>query len=159
MLPGITSESIDQVISQEPAEAVLSTLNDSDHEEEMHEEESLQNKHVPHQAHDAKGMAVHFTHQNWELVVNIMMGIRKAVGQVMMEPNRPLCQNDYAVKEKMTIVNRVAAEQGSQQNICRFIDYAPMVFRKLREVWGVSAEDYMLSVGPQQILRSDRVMV
>ena len=34
-----------------------------------------------------------------------------------------------------------------------------MVFRKLREVWGVSAEDYMLSVGPQQILRSDRVMV
>ena len=135
MLPGITSESIDQVISQEPAEAVLSTLNDSDNEEEMHEEESLQNKHVPHQAHDAK------------------------VGQVMMEPNRPLCQNDYAVKEKMTIVNRVAAEQGSQQNICRFIDYAPMVFRKLREVWGVSAEDYMLSVGPQQILRSDRVMV
>ena len=135
MLPGITSESIDQVISQEPAEAVLSTLNDSDNEE-----------------------AVHFTHQNWELVVNIMMGIRKAVGQVMMEPNRPLCQNDYAVKEKMTIVNRVAAEQGSQQNICRFIDYAPMVFRKLREVWGVSAEDYMLSVGPQQILRSDRVM-
>ena len=71
MLPGITSESIDQVISQEPAEAVLSTLNDSDNEEEMHEEESLQNKHVPHQAHDAKGMAVHFTHQNWELVVNI----------------------------------------------------------------------------------------
>lgn len=48
MLPGITSESIDQVISQEPAEAVLSTLNDSDNEEEMHEEESLQNKHVPH---------------------------------------------------------------------------------------------------------------
>ena len=102
---------------------------------------------------------VHFTHEKWDLVVNIMMGIRKAVGQVMMEPNRPLCQNDYAVKEKMTIVNRVAAEQGSQQNICRFIDYAPMVFRKLREVWGVSAEDYMLSVGPQQILRSDRVMV
>ena len=29
-----------------------------------------------------------------------------------------------------------------------------MVFRKLREVWGISAEEYMLSVGPQQILRT-----
>ena len=27
-----------------------------------------------------------------------------------------------------------------------------MVFRKLREEWNISDEDYMLSVGPQQIL-------
>ena len=34
-----------------------------------------------------------------------MMGIRMAVGRVMMEPNRPLCPNDYTMKEKMTIVS------------------------------------------------------
>lgn len=39
------------------------------------------------------------------MVVNIMMGIRMAVGRVMMEPNRPLCPNDYTMKEKMTIVS------------------------------------------------------
>lgn len=33
------------------------------------------------------------------------MGIRMAVGRVMMEPNRPLCPNDYTMKEKMTIVS------------------------------------------------------
>ena len=160
MLPGITSESIDQVISQEPAEAVLSTLNDSDNEEEMHEEESLQNKHVPHQAHDAKGMAVHFTHQNWELVVNIMMGIRKAISNVMAEPNRPLCPDDYVMKEKMTLAAPKSSPAGASAeggkltpSSCRFVDYAPMVFRKLREIWGIPTEEYMLSVGPQQILR------
>ena len=61
------------------------------------------------------------------------------------------------MKEKMTIVNRGASEQSGKQDICRFIDYAPMVFRKLREVWGISAEEYMLSVGPQQILRTGAV--
>ena len=50
-------------------------------------------------------MAVHFTQKNWDMVVNIMMGIRMAVGRVMMEPNRPLCPNDYVMKEKMTIVS------------------------------------------------------
>ena len=34
-----------------------------------------------------------------------------------------------------------------------------MVFRKLREHWGISAEEYMLSVGPQQILRSSLIIV
>ena len=58
------------------------------------------------------------------------------------------------MQEQMTIVNRGASEQSGKQDICRFIDYAPMVFRKLREVWGISAEEYMLSVGPQQILRT-----
>lgn len=157
MLPGVTAETMDQVIKQESLHTMLSALEESDSDDDIHEEEALQNKHMPHQVNDAKGMAVHFTHRNWELVVNIMMGIRKAVGQVMMEPNRPLCQNDYTMKEKMTIVNRGASEQSGKQDICRFIDYAPMVFRKLREVWGISAEEYMLSVGPQQILRTGAV--
>ena len=143
MLPGVTAETMDQVIKQESLHTMLSALEESDSDDDIHEEEALQNKHMPHQVNDAKGMAVHFTHRNWELV-----------GQVMMEPNRPLCQNDYTMKEKMTIVNRGASEQSGKQDICRFIDYAPMVFRKLREVWGISAEEYMLSVGPQQILRT-----
>lgn len=54
---------------------------------------------------ESKGVAVHFTQKSWNMVVNVMMGIRMAVGRVMMEPNRPLCPNDYTMKEKMTIVS------------------------------------------------------
>jgi len=38
------------------------------------------------------------------------------------------------------------------QQAVRFIDYAPMVFRKLREHFGVSSENYLRSVGPEQLL-------
>lgn len=34
----------------------------------------------------------------------------------------------------------------------RFIDYAPVVFRKLREVAGVSSAEYLRSVGPEQLV-------
>ena len=60
--------------------------------------------HQPQKVNDNKGLAVHFTHESWNMVLNIMMGIRYAIGRVMMEPDRPLCSNDYTMKEKMTIV-------------------------------------------------------
>lgn len=111
MLPGITSESIDQVISQEPAEAVLSTLNDSDNEEEMHEESRCRTSTCRTRRTTAKGMAVHFTHQNWELVVNIMMGHPQGGGQVMRtEP--PAVQERLRREGEDDIVNRVAAGAG-----------------------------------------------
>lgn len=93
---------MDQVLQSED---VTQSISDSSSEEEIEEEESiaLQNKHHPLQGNDSKGLIVHFTHEKWDLVVNIMMGIRKAVSNVMAEPNRPLCPDDYIMKEKMTL--------------------------------------------------------
>ena len=82
-----------------------------------------------------------------------MMGIRMAVGRVMSEPSRPIGPQDMTMREKMTIVPPNGLKT-KETDVCRFVDYAPMVFRKLREEWNISAEDYMLSVGPQQILRN-----
>ena len=36
--------------------------------------------------------------------MNIMMGIRMAVGRVMSEPSRPIGPQDMTMREKMTIV-------------------------------------------------------
>lgn len=135
----------------------------SSSEEEAAEEvvaDALQNMHHPLQSNGSKGLVVHFTHEKWDLVVNIMMGIRKAISNVMAEPNRPLCPDDYVMKEKMTLAAPKSSPAGASADggkltpsSCRFVDYAPMVFRKLREIWGIPTEEYMLSVGPQQILR------
>lgn len=38
------------------------------------------------------------------------------------------------------------------QEAVRFIDYAPMVFRKIREFYGISAQKYLQSVGPEQLV-------
>lgn len=115
-------------------------------------QDALQNKHNP-LISSSKGLAVHFAHDSWDLVLNIMMGIRMAVGRVMSEPSRPIGPQDMTMREKMTIVPPNGLKT-KETDVCRFVDYAPMVFRKLREEWNISAEDYMLSVGPQQILRN-----
>lgn len=66
-------------------------------------QDALQNKHNP-LISSSKGLAVHFAHDSWDLVLNIMMGIRMAVGRVMSEPSRPIGPQDMTMREKMTIV-------------------------------------------------------
>ena len=151
MLPGMTDETMDVLQQEDVYATVKPAISKEENEEDLPEESlALQNKHAPMKANDSKGLIVHFTHEKWDLVVNIMMGIRKAISNVMAEPNRPLCPDDYTMKEKMTVT---PPSSNDDSHACRFVDYAPMVFRKLREIWGIPTEEYMLSVGPQQILR------
>jgi len=104
-----------------------------------------------------KGMAVHFGHENWNMVLSMMIGIRLAVGRASFEINRPLTNVDFFVKDKFSIVpqlsNILDSKISSSVKVTRFIDYAPLVFRKLREeISGISEADYIRSVGPEQLL-------
>lgn len=104
-----------------------------------------------------KGMAVHFGHENWNMVLSMMIGIRLAVGRSSFEINRPLTAVDFFVKDKFSIVpqlsNCLDSKISSSVKVTRFIDYAPLVFRKLREeISGISEAEYTRSVGPEQLL-------
>lgn len=104
-----------------------------------------------------KGLAVHFGHENWNMVLSMMIGIRLAVGRASFEINRPLTSVDFYVKDKFSIVpqlsNILDSKVSSSIKVTRFIDYAPLVFRKLREeISGISESEYTRSVGPEQLL-------
>jgi 1-phosphatidylinositol-4-phosphate 5-kinase len=104
-----------------------------------------------------RGIAVHFGHENWNMVLNMMIGIRLAVGRVSFEMDRPVQAIDFNVKDKFSIVpqmcNILDSKVSDKITITRFIDYAPMVFRKIREECsGISEEEYLRSVGPEQLL-------
>ena len=104
-----------------------------------------------------KGLAVHFGHENWNMVLSMMIGIRLAVGRASFEINRPLTNVDFDVKDKFSIVpqmsNFLDSKVSSKVKVTRFIDYAPLVFRKLREeLAGITEDDYTRSVGPEQLL-------
>ncbi len=43
---------------------------------------------------------------------------------------------------------------GAGPDACTFTDYAPLVFRKLRELQHVNARAYMYSLGPERLLTS-----
>ena len=36
--------------------------------------------------------------------------------------------------------------------ICKFLDYAPYVFNEIRNLFGISKESYLRSIGPENLL-------
>ncbi|KAL8448178.1 hypothetical protein Emed_003925 [Eimeria media] len=103
---------------------------------------------------DAKGLVVHFGHESWNMVINIMVGIRLAGGRAMSEPHRNVEPYDFVMKEKFSVLPKTGMVDKKQTSLCavRFIDYAPMVFRRIRAIFGIDSLLYIRSVGPEQLL-------
>jgi len=103
-----------------------------------------------------KGLAVHFGHENWNMVLSMMIGIRMSVGRIKHEMNRELTPVDFIMKEKFSIIPRMAnifdSEVSKRVTMTRFIDYAPLVFHRIRTSFGINSDDYLKSVGPEQLL-------
>lgn len=88
-----------------------------------------------------------------------------AVGRSAAEASRPISVFDFSVKEKYTLVAGAKIKKVSKMKIpnddinddlsgrsCRFVDYAPFVFSKLREFFGIDNESYVHSIGPGNML-------
>eukprot|EP00940_MAST-03C_sp_MAST-3C-sp2_P002538 g2538.t1 len=114
---------------------------------------------------NTKGDVVFFGHKDWELVMKIMQGIQLAVNRAAISAVRVLTTHDYEVKEKYTLRRRMkehAREEDYERSIlnvdtlyeghCRFVDYAPSVFLKLRKLFGISDAEYVNSIGPAHLL-------
>lgn len=103
-----------------------------------------------------KGLAVHFGHENWNMVLSMMIGIRMSVGRSKHEVARELQPVDFIMKEKFSIIPRLAnifdSAASKHVTVTRFIDYAPLVFQKIRASFGINQDDYLRSVGPEQLL-------
>jgi len=103
-----------------------------------------------------KGLAVHFGHENWNMVLSMMIGIRMSVGRSKHEMARELQPVDFIMKEKFSIIPRLAnifdSTVSKRVAMTRFMDYAPMVFQRIRSNFGILHDDYLRSVGPEQLL-------
>ncbi|OII73760.1 phosphatidylinositol-4-phosphate 5-kinase [Cryptosporidium ubiquitum] len=119
-----------------------------------------------HMMKRTKGYVVYIGHESWNTVLNMMIGMRLAIGRVYSEPNRNVADYDFIMKEKFFIIPRTQNLSNIKPNIpiqkaidykgfvkpVQFIDYNPMVFRKIREICNISPESYVRSVGPEQLL-------
>ncbi|KYK67601.1 phosphatidylinositol-4-phosphate 5-kinase, partial [Toxoplasma gondii TgCatPRC2] len=85
-----------------------------------------------------------------------MVGIRLAAGRASSEPQRAIERYDFVMKEKFSILPNTGMVKSISDRrslfAVRFVDYAPMVFRRLRERFHISSETYVRSVGPEQLL-------
>merc|ERR1719188_2740102 len=86
----------------------------------------------------------------------MMIGIRMAVGRSRIEAGRELQPVDFVMKEKFSIIPRIAnifdSAVSKRVTMTRFMDYAPMVFQRIRSRFGIHHDDYLRSVGPEQLL-------
>ncbi|KAL8485497.1 hypothetical protein ACS0TY_027693 [Phlomoides rotata] len=102
------------------------------------------------------GQTISKGHKNYELMLNLQLGIRHSVGK-HASILRDLKLSDFDPKEKfwtrfpregskMTPPHQSAAE-------FRWKDYCPVVFRHLRELFQVDPADYMLAICGNDALR------
>ncbi|KAI9361344.1 hypothetical protein BD770DRAFT_383228 [Pilaira anomala] len=91
-------------------------------------------------------------HQNYILMYNMLTGIRIAVGRVSAKPDRPIVDQDFAAAHKLAFdVTGDELTPGAKYDF-KFKDYAPWVFRALRERFGIDPADYLISLTSKYIL-------
>lgn len=84
-------------------------------------------------------------HQNYVLMYNMLTGIRIAVSRVTAKVDRPLTDEDFVAAHKLAFdVIGDELTPGAKYDF-KFKDYAPWVFRHLREKFGVDPADYLVS--------------
>ncbi|GAA99345.1 uncharacterized protein L969DRAFT_98710 [Mixia osmundae IAM 14324] len=91
-------------------------------------------------------------HVNYVLMYNMLTGIRIGVSRCQAKLARPLTDADYTARHKFSfdiIGNELTP---SAKYDFKFKDYAPWVFRALREYFHLDPADYLLSLTAKYIL-------
>lgn len=103
-----------------------------------------------------QGVTISKGHKNYELMLNLQLGIRHSVGRPAPAINLDLKASAFDPKEK---VWTKFPPEGSkytpphQSSDFKWKDYCPVVFRILRKLFNVDAADYMLSICGNDALR------
>ncbi|KAJ3683823.1 hypothetical protein LUZ60_014050 [Juncus effusus] len=109
----------------------------------------------PKKGQKRQGETISRGHKNYELMLNLQLGIRHAVGK-QGPITFDLKSSAFDPKEK--VWTRFPPEGSKytpphQSNDFRWKDYCPLVFRTLRKLFKVDAADYMISLCGNDALR------
>ncbi|WFD33796.1 1-phosphatidylinositol-4-phosphate 5-kinase [Malassezia cuniculi] len=91
-------------------------------------------------------------HENYVLMYHMLTGIRIGVSRASARPRSPLMEADFQAKHKFTfdIIGKELSPNARYD--FKFKDYAPAVFRELREFFRVDTADYLYSLTAKYIL-------
>ncbi|XP_026658227.2 phosphatidylinositol 4-phosphate 5-kinase 6-like [Phoenix dactylifera] len=102
-----------------------------------------------------QGETISKGHKNYELMLNLQLGIRHAVGKQNMA-SLDLKASAFDPKKKVwTKFPPQGSKRTPPHQSCdfRWKDYCPLVFRTLRKLFQVDAADYMISICGNDALR------
>ncbi|KAI9307471.1 hypothetical protein BJ944DRAFT_157993 [Cunninghamella echinulata] len=91
-------------------------------------------------------------HRNYQLMYDMLTGIRIAVGRVSAKMRRDPNNDDFTAAHKLVFdITGNELTPGVKYDF-KFKDYAPWVFRNLREIFHIDAADYLMSLTHKYIL-------
>ncbi|ESW05746.1 hypothetical protein PHAVU_011G206300 [Phaseolus vulgaris] len=114
---------------------------------------------VPHmrlKAPKKQGETISKGHKNYDLMLNLQLGIRHAVGRPAPSTSLDLKSSAFDPKEKVwTKFPPEGSKHTPPHPSCEFRwkDYCPVVFRALRKLFKVDPADYMISLCGNDALR------
>ncbi|CAJ1958927.1 unnamed protein product [Sphenostylis stenocarpa] len=103
-----------------------------------------------------QGQTISKGHKNYELMLNLQLGIRHSVGRPAPTASLDLKSSAFDPKEKVwTRFPPEGSKHTPPHQSCEFRwkDYCPVVFRALRKLFKVDAADYMISICGNEALR------
>ncbi|KAJ1432535.1 Phosphatidylinositol-4-phosphate 5-kinase, core [Sesbania bispinosa] len=103
-----------------------------------------------------QGQTISKGHKNYELMLNLQLGIRHSVGRPAPSASLDLKASAFDPKEKVwTKFPPEGSKHTPPHPSCEFRwkDYCPVVFRALRKLFKVDPADYMISICGNDALR------
>ncbi|KAK9368761.1 hypothetical protein V1509DRAFT_622728 [Lipomyces kononenkoae] len=98
------------------------------------------------------GTKVGEDHVNYILAYNMLTGIRVAVSRTTAKLDRQLTDNDFIAKHKLAFDISGNELTPSAKYDFKFKDYAPWVFRHLRQLFRLDPADYLISLTSKYIV-------
>ncbi|GMY22729.1 phosphatidylinositol 4-phosphate 5-kinase 6-like [Fagus crenata] len=102
------------------------------------------------------GVTISKGHKNYELMLNLQLGIRHSVGRPAPKTTLELKSSAFDPREKVwTKFPPEGSKHTPPHQSCdfRWKDYCPVVFRTLRKLFKVDPADYMISICGNDALR------
>ncbi|KAJ3017198.1 UNVERIFIED_CONTAM: Phosphatidylinositol-4-phosphate 5-kinase [Siphonaria sp. JEL0065] len=98
------------------------------------------------------GTPVREGHANYLLMYDMLTGIRVSVSRCHAKPNRPLEAADFNAAHKLAfdVTGNELLPKASYD--FKFKDYAPWIFRNIRDVFRIDAPEYLLSLTGKYVL-------
>ncbi|XP_047980132.1 phosphatidylinositol 4-phosphate 5-kinase 9 [Salvia hispanica] len=95
-------------------------------------------------------------HRSYDLMLSLQLGIRYTVGKITPIQRREVRTTDFGPRASFWMNFPKEGSQltpSHQSEDFKWKDYCPMVFRNLRELFGIDAADYMMSICGNDALR------
>ena len=101
-----------------------------------------------------KNLGIYFGHENWNLVLNMIIGIRTSVKSLYSVcEDVPVETYEFSMKGHFELIQKRVAGF-DMRKASKFYDYAPSIFERIRKKFGISNESYLRSIGPENLLGS-----